>query len=879
MAGNFGEGENWVTFAFCDFVGGAYKIQTFPFTASSEVEEEPDNPDDPEDPNDPDNPDTPDDPNNPDILEGKITGIEVYISSGSELLYTPIAGYKAGQEDFAVYYTIKTETGNKLIEVTEYKIDGGDLEYGENTITIITYAPDGTRLKGEVEVFAEARLEALDIKLKPSVKLKAGDTIKSSQFIGTATYSGVNGYRTTKEIPNFTIEGNAIVAEGMNTFYFTYTENTIAFGSITQTAEWSMCSDDKPVLSVSAVTINPYAEEETSFAVHVPFGMTAWTNGGFYLNTKGDVLRGISYISDENGVCTIKLSETLKDKTYKLYVKVTVAETENEYYLPIKITLKSVLPKITATAEKINIFFTDEDSRTSEITLKNISGQVIQSAAFEENSAMDKYFDVIFDREEQNLALKLTNQNAAKKDIVSKGKLLLGLEGYKKPVTVNVNIGLSEKAPKVKISPSSVNINTKMYDDKETSFEVTMQDGKNYVPVVLAGTTPEVISGAEWVEQVATSETAFSNKVIVKLKNTADFNKVKTVKINLQAPNWKKPVQVSYKIKTVNILPEAKLETKVLTLDMRAVGGEMSTFLRFDTTPGDITYKELPEVLIAVKKNESAPMVTLEKVDERNYKVKAVYSPTMQKGTYKYEITPELSDGTKLKKVTLSVKVTTANKAANATLKAQKGSKIELINRTETGFVYKVSSTVKGTYIKEVRLKEIELGKDIADISLFNVTVNKVDGIVDTVEVSASEHGNLLAGKKYKLTFEVIPAISATQLAAAEMAVTIAPKESKLQLNANLKSAVLYRNISDVKVEYKVIPKMAGVEIETMEYVPSNKVPEGAFEITQISNGSYRIRILDKTKVTAKKSYKLSFKVKAKGGTKTVTQSVTIKVQ
>lgn len=882
--GTFQEGENWVTFGFCDFVGGAYKIQSRCFEASSDVEEEPDdpnepdNPDNPDDPNEPDNPDDPNEPDNPDAMEGKITGIEVYISSGSELLYTPKAGYRAEQEDFAVYYTVKTETGNRLIEATEFEIDGGELKKGKNEITIIAYTPDGTRFEEKVEVDAEAKLEVLDIKLKTSVKLKAGDTIKPSQFIGTATYSGVNGYTELKEVKNFTIEGNAVIAEGRNTFCFAYTESTFAYGTIIKTAEWSMYSDDKPVLSVSAVTINPYAKEETDFTIYMPFGLTAWTNGGFYLNTKGDVLRGISYVSDENGVCTIQLSGDLKDKTYKLYVKVTVAETEKEYYLPIKVTLKSVLPKITATAEKMNIFFTDEDNRTSDITLKNISDQVIQRVEFEENSAMDQYFDVIFDNSKQTLALKLTNPNIDTRKIASKGKLLIWLEHYNQPVKVSVNIGITEKAPKIKITPSSININTKMYDEKETCFEVTMQDGKAYVPVTLSGTIPQMNSGGEGIEQI----TAQENEVFLKLKNTAEFHKVKTVKINLQASNWKKPVAVSYKIKTINVLPKATLDSKSLTLDMRAIEGEESTILRFDTTPGEIGYKELPEILTAVKKNETAPTVTLEKVDEKTYIVKAAYTSTMTKGTYKYDITPELTDGTKLKKVTLSVKVTTANKAASATLKAQRGGKIELINREDTKFVYQVTPTVKGTYIKEIRLKKVELGKDTVDLSLFDVKIDEAGEAVDRVKVSASENGNLLAGKKYKLTFEVIPATSAavvTELTPADTVVTITPKESKLQLNANVKSATLYRNIPNMNVTYKLTPKMAGAKITVMEYVPNNKVPQGAFEIIKVADGGYSIRIADKTKVTAKKSYKLSFKVRAKGGTKDVVQSITIKVQ
>lgn len=851
--GTFAEGENWVTFAFCDFVGGAYKIQRFPFTASDEVEEEPVVPDDP---------------------EGVVTGIEISINPDSNLS-APVAGYVVGKKDFTVYYNVETGTNTEFVETTNYTIYNGTLELGENTITVIAYDNYGNSFEREVEVFAEACLESLEVQLKNSVKLKAGDTVKSSQFTATASYSGDNGYTTAKEVKDFVIKGNAVLAEGMNVIRFSYTETTRAFGTRTETARWSMCTDDKPVLSAGVLSINQYATEAASFKVYLPFGMTARLDGVFYQNNKGKVQNDIFYLAGEDGRCTIQIPKVMKNKTYPLYVKVLVEETRNEYYVPIKLTLKASLPKITASAEKINIFFTDDNNRTSEITLKNVSSEVIRDVIFEENSAMDQYFDIVFNQEEQTLALKLTDRSVTKDMLVSKGKLLVWLENYNTPAAVNVNISVSDKQPKLKITPSSVNINTKMYDNREAAFEVTMQEGKTYVPVNLEGTIPEVIDGADLLEQV----TAKGNIVTLKLKNTDDFNKGKTVKVNLQSENWKMPVTVSYKIKTVNVLPKALLETKFLTLDLRAVGAEANTLLKFDTMPGDLTYKELPEVLTAVKKDESAPVVTLEKVNERTYIVKAVYSEQMQKGTYKYSIVPELSDGTKLKKVTLTVKVTTANKAAGASLKVQKGSKIDLISRASTKYEYKVTPTVMGTYIKEMRLRKVELGNDPVDSSFFEVEVNKQEGVVSSIEISASENGKLIVGEKYKFTFEAVPATVGGEMEASQVSVTISPKESRLQLNANVKTAVLYRNITNTEVLYKLTPKADGVEIGKMEYVPTNKVPEGAFEVTQTDTGAYLIRIADKTKVTAKKSYKLTFKVMAKGGTKAVTQNLTIKVQ
>ena len=790
-------------------------------------------------------------------------------------MMTPKAGYIVTEEDLLVYLTYKSETGNKLWEVTEFDIYNGTLKSGENKIQVVCDDSRGNVFKEEMEIFAEARLESIDVNLKKSVKIKAGQTMVPSNFTATAVYGGVNGYTESKEIKNFEIIGNAVISEGLNILKLSYTESTWALGTLTKTTEWKAYTEDKPVLSVSTLSINQYAMETADFEIHMPFGLKVSSDGVFYQNNKGKVQNGISYQVTDEGRCVIQVPELLKNKTYKLYIKVNVEETNNEYYLPIKIILQTVLPKITLSARGLNIFFTDEESRTSEVTIKNPSGVKIQRVAFEENSGMDKYFDLAFSQEEQKLSLKLTDITAAKKEIVNKGKVLFWVENYSKPVIANLSVAILEKQPKLKITPSSVSINTKMYDDKETYFEVTMLDGKNYVPVDLTGTTLEVISGGEFLERVAPG----NNKVTLTLRNSLDFNKGKTIKMNLQATNWKKPVGVSYKVKTVNVLPKAILETKSLNIDLRAVGAEAITTLKFDTKQGDITYKELPEALTAVKNNETAPVVSLQKLDEVTYKVKVTAPSGVVKGTYKYEITPELSDGTALKKVTFTVKVTTSNKPAGATMKALKGSKIELISRETTKYEYTVQSTVKGTYIKDISLQKVELDNELKDPSLFDVKVNKEEGAVSTVEISAPGAANLLSGQKYKLTFVVTSATTGQDLEPSQVSVTVVPKESKLQLIANIKSAVLYRNVSTWEVKYSVTPKMDGVKIQTMEYVPDSKVPEGAFEVIPIGTGVYKIRIKDETKVVSGKTYKLNFKVMAKGGTKAVVQSLSVKVQ
>jgi len=852
--GFFKEGYNEITITYCDYIRGMMNI-TSVYLEATVTGEEPK-------------------PEEPPIEEGVITGLWAYNKIGTAL-DSPKAGYVVQKEDLIVEHIVEKSTGIEYVETTDYTITNGNLKMGENTLVISSHDSDGKTITSEIFIWAEAKADALDVKLKKGVKLKVGDVSKTSQFTATVSYVGENGYKDQKEVTDFVIVSDATIRDGMNVLKFSYTETTFAYGTVTQEAEWSMCTDDKPVLSTTSLTINQYAVEESSFKVYMPFGMTAGLDGILYKNNKGAVQDGLNYTVSEDGLCTVHVPAIMKNKTYSLFVKVQVEETENTYFMPIKISLKTTLPKITVTAEALNLFYTDEESRTLDLTVKNPSAEVITAVAFEENSSMDQYFDVLFDEEKQTLALKMTNSTATKKNIVKSGKLLIYTINYNKPVSVSVKVSVSDKQPKLKITPTAVTVNTLLYDSRESSFEVNRQEGKTYVPVSLSGTEPEIVSFSDLFDDVD----AENNNVTLTWKNSADFNKIKTVKVKLQASNWKQPITVSYKIKTVSVLPKAVLNSKTLSLDMRAVGAETETILRFDTKPGDITYTDLPENVVAVKNNDKAPEVTLEKIDEVTYIARASWQPNMQKGSYKYDIIPKLSDGTEMKKVSLTVKVSTSNKAASATWKAQKGSMIELTRRDSTKYVYGITPTVKGTFIKEAVLKDVKLGNVSVENNPFDVKVNMQNDVVETVEIAASEEGVFAAGKKYKLVFAVTPATEAEELASAEVSITVTPKESTLKLNANVKSATLYRNILGMTLTYKVTPKTTGVKIAEMKYVPDSKVPEGAFDIKEIATGSYEITIKDRTKVAKNKEYLLKFSVLAEGGSKTVTQTVKIKVK
>ena len=284
--------------------------------------------------------------------------------------------------------------------------------------------------------------------------------------------------------------------------------------------------------------------------------------------------------------------------------------------------------------------------------------------------------------------------------------------------------------------------------------------------------------------------------------------------------------------------------------------------------------------MTAVKNGEKAPVVTLQKSEDGiSYIVKAAYTENMKLGTYQYDLIPELTNGEKLKKITLKVKVTESKKPVNANLKVQKGGSIDLVKRNSTGYTYQVSSSVQNTYIKDIALSRVMLGNQTIDTEVFETAVTKQDGQVREIHVRAKEGAELLAGKKYKLIFAVQPATDKCELASAETSVTITPKEGSLSLNVNMKSAVLNRNVAGMTLIYKVQPKDSNVKIAEIELVSDKTSTSGAFEVSENAFGNKEIKIADKTKVTKNKTYTLKFKVRAEGGKKYSVQSLKIKIQ
>lgn len=269
----------------------------------------------------------------------------------------------------------------------------------------------------------------------------------------------------------------------------------------------------------------------------------------------------------------------------------------------------------------------------------------------------------------------------------------------------------------------------------------------------------------------------------------------------------------------------------------------------------------------------------MEKIDAVTYKVTASHSGgAMAAGTYQYDFTPVLSDATQLKKVTLAVKVTDSKKPVSASFKVQKGSSIDLGRRLDTAYTWKVTANAVNTQIADVTLKKIMLGDKAVDLSSFQLTKQLDDaGTVSGVTIAASFNAELTAGKSYKLYFEVTPKTAGQTLAPSEVCVTVKPKESTPKFTVNRKSAVI-NMVSNTSVRYLIRPAQDGVTIAESTNVSTN-IPEGAFLVTENAKGDYTIRLIDSTKVKKNKTYTFKFKVRVEGGTRTVTQSISIKVK
>lgn len=633
--------------------------------------------------------------------------------------------------------------------------------------------------------------------------------------------------------------------------------------------------DFTPKMPENTLTVNQAVTNPAGFFIYPVQGSEVLTDGSFYTYEKASQtytpISGITYGRQGEHSYQIQLSREMQNKTYAFYVKTEVQK--EVYYLPLKIKVVSVKPKLSVKAASINAFYTDEASRTSRLSLVNPNGLTITGASLD--SELEKWFEVRFSGTgEISCLLKPVTPETEIGNITKKGSLQVQTVEYKDPVPVPVTILVIKKAPVLVQSEALSQINTWLDSGNgaAAAFEVQEKEKGQNRPLCLSAAaflgedqTKSLYQGLAWE----------GCRLFLPIKNPADFQKTVRTKIAVREENWLEPVVLTHQVQAVRKKPEAKLSKKTLFFDRTIPGAFGEAWLTFTAKPGSTGYEKLPGTVTAVKNSGKAPVLVLEQTDETHYRLRAAADGNTQKGTYTYQISPRLTDGTALKPVTLKLTVTEAKKETAVKAKALKGSSLDLAAREHTGMAYSLTASNQAVTVSGAALSG-EAG------SLFALEEIRKDALLTGIRIRAKQEAELQAGKTYSVPVKITLRSGYDQSPLPETGIVlkIKAKESILRARINQTKATLYTEVENSREEFRVsLAAPSGAELEEIKHI-SKKIPEGAFEIqTDPGEGRIQISIKDSSQLLKNKSYAFQFGLRAKGGNKYKTQSIRIKIK
>lgn len=633
--------------------------------------------------------------------------------------------------------------------------------------------------------------------------------------------------------------------------------------------------DFTPKMPENTLTVNQAVTNPAGFFIYPVQGSEVLTDGSFYTYEKASQtytpISGITYGKQGGHSYQIQLSREIQNKTYAFYVK---AEVQKEvYYLPLKIKVVSVKPKLSVKAASINAFYTDEASRISCLSLVNPNGLTITGASLD--SELEKWFEVRFSGTgELSCLLKPVTSETEIGNITKKGSLQVQTAEYKDPVTVPVTIPVTKKAPVLVQSEALSQINTWLDSGNgaAAAFEVQEKEKGQNRPLCLSAA---VFLGEDQTKSLYQGLAWEGCRLFLQIKNPADFQKTVRTKIAVREENWLEPVVLTHQLQAVRKKPEAKLSKKTLSFDRTIPGAFGEAWLTFTAKPGSTGYEKLPGTVTAVKNSGKAPVLVLEQTDETHYRLRAAADGNTQKGTYTYQISPRLTDETALKPVTLKLTVTEAKKETAVKAKALKGSSLDLAAREHTGMAYSLTASNQAVTVSGAALSG-EAG------SLFALEEIRKDALLTGIRIRAKQEAELQAGKTYSVPVKITLRSGYDQSPLPETGIVlkIKAKESTLRVRINQTKATLYTEVENSREEFRVsLAAPSGAELEEIKHI-SKKIPEGAFEIqTDPGEGRIQISIKDSSQLLKNKSYTFQFGLRAKGGNKYKTQSISIKIK
>ena len=345
----------------------------------------------------------------------------------------------------------------------------------------------------------------------------------------------------------------------------------------------------------------------------------------------------------EDGTLTVRALGAQKNGTYQLKLVVTCLGGSYDFTLQVKVA--NSLPKVTVKQiGKFDTFYLDS------------TAQLTATASGYEVERLKLIGADTFRMDEDGNLFYAESYNPGDK-MVTKGTLLVYVEGYQVPVEKAVTIATTKTAPKLTLNPSASAVN-RVLDDPECRVKVLWKGN------ALDLTDAEVKADVGF----ATVETQ-GQYLVFRLTGATGG----TARLSLRLPNWAQAVSLTHKITVDTKLPTVKLGVTTLKLNslFSAQTAETSVWL----TQGNLDISAMGFVPAAKegtttrKEGEKIALSFDPETDSIEAKFKEIPKAEMPKaGTYSYTYTAYLENGTALPSGT--IKVTVAATAPKVKLSA-----------------------------------------------------------------------------------------------------------------------------------------------------------------------------------------------------------------
>lgn len=393
--------------------------------------------------------------------------------------------------------------------------------------------------------------------------------------------------------------------------------------------------DKTPRLDSTKLTLNSYLTAGTTTALVESYNNTiqSVTLYDYDKTTKRyEEAPSDSFAAEaEDGTLTVLALGAQKNGTYQLKLVVDCLGGSYDYILQVKVA--NSLPKVTVKQMgKFDTFYLDS---TAQLTATAAGCQVERLELIGADT---------FRMDEDGNLFYAESYNPGDK-IVTKGTLLIYVEGYQVPVEKSVTIATTKTAPKLTLNPSASAVNRALEDPE---FRVKVLWKGNALDLTDAEVKADV--GFATVE-------AQGQYLVFRLTGTTGG----TAKLSLRLPGWAQAVSLTHKITVDTKLPTVKLG--VTTLKLNSLFSAQTARTSVWLTQGNLDISTM-DFKAAREEGERIDL----SFDPETDSIEAKFKDIPKAGTYSYTYTAYLENGTALPSGT--IKVTVAATAPKVKLSA-----------------------------------------------------------------------------------------------------------------------------------------------------------------------------------------------------------------